>query len=614
MRFSSWLSKQVRHFPRGTAAATCQKRRGPTPHIHLECLEDRNLPSTLFVVPGNVAADASNFHDLPSALNRALVDLTNFFNPQLDSIQIEPNSAPVDPNSPPAAGPIEVLVPALIIRGDPNYGPATLPQQAALKLDSGGILLSNLNLSSVTLNHTAGDTITHCLVNTILQTNGGAGAGGNHITFNTITGGVGLGGGINSEASGDQVVDNLFSGGNNDALAISNETNFLVQGNTITGPYSGGIALIAAQGAVIGNTIQMSGTNNFGILVQDNGAFGANVNITGNRIGTASGFGIQTLKMVAGTTLSMAIAGNDFVGDSGGINVTGNGTSSAGALGTIDAGAGALGSPGQNDFHSFTGSNGNFAIQSSNQGVTTSDPVVATTNIFSTANPSSVVNAGQGTTINVTHALTPQQAFVARLYADFLHRPADNPGLSYWVGQLSAMGQQGVATAIARSPEGLARLVDGMYVKILGRNADASGESHWVGQLQAGATEEQVMAGLVLAPEFDARAAQVANYAGPDLPDANFVRALYELFLGRAGSTSEITSWVEQLGSIGRAGAAAAILASSEYRTDMVISFYMALLHRSPLGFEIAHWVTSANDLLTIDTLIAGSNEFFAEG
>jgi hypothetical protein len=46
----------------------------------------------------------------------------------------------------------------------------------------------------------------------------------------------------------------------------------------------------------------------------------------------------------------------------------------------------------------------------------------------------------------------------------------------------------------------------------------------------------------------------------------------------------------------------------------MVISFYMALLHRSPLGFEIAHWVTSANDLLTIDTLIAGSNEFFAEG
>jgi hypothetical protein len=54
-----------------------------------------------------------------------------------------------------------------------------------------------------------------------------------------------------------------------------------------------------------------------------------------------------------------------------------------------------------------------------------------------------------------------------------------------WSGRVNALNAgtltpQAVATDIARSPEGLGVLVDGLYQKILLRNSDATGRAAFV--------------------------------------------------------------------------------------------------------------------------------------
>jgi hypothetical protein len=222
-------------------------------------------------------------------------------------------------------------------------------------------------------------------------------------------------------------------------------------------------------------------------------------------------------------------------------------------------------------------------------------------------------------------ATGPNANYVRALYTDFLGRSASTTEVQGWVTVLTSAGRAGVADGIAASAEGLTQVVDGFYVKLLGRQAVGGEASGWVSFLEQGATQEQVMAGIVSSPEF---ASHANALVGGSNPDANFVQALYQVLLGRTGSTGEVAGWMGVLGSMGRYGVASDFLSSQEFRSDVVrqlygptaapsvsvVSDYPNLLHRTlaPAATEVNGWVGSGLNVLGIEVDIAASNEFFA--
>ena len=223
-----------------------------------------------------------------------------------------------------------------------------------------------------------------------------------------------------------------------------------------------------------------------------------------------------------------------------------------------------------------------------------------------------------------SNPLTGNAAFVQTLYFDFLKRLGDvsNPNdAGSWVNALNAgiLTPQAVANDIARSPEALGILVDGLYVKILNRPSDPTGRAAFVAFLQHGGTVEQAIVIMVTSPEYTALTGGT---------DAGFIQSLYNQLLGRTPSPAELAAWLSALPSLGRVGVANAFVHSSEFRGDVVqelygftyapvqsvASLFVNLLHRTsaPAAAEINGWVNSGLDILTVDIAIAGSVEFVA--
>ena len=115
--------------------------------------------------------------------------------------------------------------------------------------------------------------------------------------------------------------------------------------------------------------------------------------------------------------------------------------------------------------------------------------------------------------------------------------------------------------------------VQAAYQQFLHRAADPTGLSAAVNFLAAGGTIEQVDAVLIGSPEY------YQNLAGGT--SAGFAAALYQDALGRpvdSGAAQSVEQFLAQGGT--RSQAAANILASNEYRTDLVQSYYMRFFGR----------------------------------
>ncbi len=223
--------------------------------------------------------------------------------------------------------------------------------------------------------------------------------------------------------------------------------------------------------------------------------------------------------------------------------------------------------------------------------------------------------------------LPGNQRFVQNLYLDFLGRAGSTAELTYWINALPTLGTNGVASGIEHATEAARRLVDLYYAQFLGRSPATGEDNYWVTLFsQSGTTQEQVITGFLGSPEFSNRANVLI---GSSNPDTNFVLALYSLLLHRTGaavSSTEVNGWLTALPTLGHAGVAGNFLASPEFRTDAVRTFYgdpslpvlptqpflPELLHRStPPGDEVKGWVFSSLDLFGIETGFASSREFF---
>jgi hypothetical protein len=597
---------------------TRQLPRRPRTRLRLEPLEDRTLLATRMVVPLAQPIDGVNtFHDLTTAVSAATT-LAG------DTVQIEPGSVP-------GGATVSKL---LIIQGDPNNGPPSLPAVGALILASSGIQLNNLNVGAVTINNgVTGVLIQRSQVAGITQLTGALANGFNQITFNVITGPVLLGSSAgNPAAASDSVTFNTFT--KNTAgtmLRITDDNGSQVQNNSFTDPVNGTTAIEiddSAPSGVSRNNISLSGAASIGILV-DNPFFSTDARLRNNHVSTNfQGTGIATVKAAA-NTLSVFLSDNDLVSNQVGLRVAGDGTAAATAFGTIDAGGGALGSLGGNDFHTLNGVAGRFSIVATNA-VASSATVSAQFNVF-TGNPPSTVSAAGGA-INLGQAQDANTAFAGIVYDDFFARsgnPTPGSELSFWAGRVNAIGQRKVANMLIRSPEGLTHQIDLLYQVILGRVADAGGESFWASKLLSGTTLEQVAINFLSSAEFMQRANQIATM--PAGSDSNFVQSLYILLLGRIGTPGEVAGWVARLPQMGRHGVAKAFVSSLEFRSGVVSTMYAGnttlpptsfvsiipnLLHRpsAPAPSEVAGHAQSKKDIISLEVIFAGSAEFFLNG
>jgi hypothetical protein len=208
--------------------------------------------------------------------------------------------------------------------------------------------------------------------------------------------------------------------------------------------------------------------------------------------------------------------------------------------------------------------------------------------------------------------LNPQERFVQALYLASLGRAGSMAELDGWLGTLNSPGgQQAVATAVEGSAEAQEHLVQTWYLTYLGRQVQGGEEIGWVAQLQSGQSEEQVLAQILGSQEFFNHA-QTGRSGGT--ANQNYVKALYQLLLGRSASDSELAGWVSALPGLGAQGVALAVLQSQEGRTDLFEGYYNALLHRPASAAEVDGWRSSRLDAHTARVLFESGSEFFSNG
>jgi uncharacterized protein YkwD len=216
---------------------------------------------------------------------------------------------------------------------------------------------------------------------------------------------------------------------------------------------------------------------------------------------------------------------------------------------------------------------------------------------------------------NVRLNFTPgSDTYIRKFYQTILGRPASNAEVALWLPMLQTPGGVGaVASAIEHSGEARTRLVKSWYVTYLGRTANNGEEQGWVNSLLQGATEADVLAGILSSQEFYVRAQTLVS-AGSS--DESYIRALYSLLLNRAPSNGEVQGWLATLAGSSRAAVTEGFVHSGEYRALMVQSYYSTILHRSSpaSAAEVNYWVASGLDLTSIRVGFEESYEYYLDG
>jgi hypothetical protein len=202
---------------------------------------------------------------------------------------------------------------------------------------------------------------------------------------------------------------------------------------------------------------------------------------------------------------------------------------------------------------------------------------------------------------SVAYNVAPStERFVAAVYLDLLHRPADTAGLIGWSQQLDSLVAQGVPLPQAQSHivwciendgghEYFTNVVVSCYQQYLGRLPGASDMPFVASEVNYLAATVPAYPQLVLWPYAQVRLSFLTSpeyaqwHGGSD--NAGFVEGLYQSCLGRsaAGDVSA-ASYVQLLnaGMITRTQVAQAVLLSTECETNQVIGWYEDFLGRTP--------------------------------
>jgi hypothetical protein len=548
----------------------------------------------VFVVPVSQPTDGIHVHTLEAALARIDIGST---------ITIEPGASP-------DFGGVTANVTGVTIQGDPNVPASILPSEFIALIGSNNTL-TNLNLSSLILGAHFGDTstahnqVSRCLIGYLVESGVSSMFTQNVISSAAFQGGTTTGV-VGSLFSGDVVANNVFSGGlaiaKFDGIQIVNNT-FYGNGDAIDLQDAGSPSGLHTYCTIANNTI-ISSSLGTGISIIQQDSLPTAAMVVNNSITTNGGTGLFLQRpMSVIYQMFVVVQGNDFHGNGVGVHIEGDGTDPP----IVDLGGGSLSSLGANDFRSFTsgGNPSSAAIELLRTSPTA--VVAATSNIFHDGvSAQSVVadgHVGQGFTgqVNVG-ALDNAHAFVQTLYNEVLGRTGQPNELDPWVSLLSSQGQAAVVNGILHSSEALGRIVDEFYLRFLGRQSDPAGRAGWISFLEQGGTEEQVEAQFLTSPEYLGHI------------NVDFVQSLYMNILGRTGSADELAQWNNNIQRLGLAGIANGFVSSPENRLNTLRSDFQMFLHRTPTDTELMPLAASSLDLLSLETVVLSSPEFFANG
>ena len=202
--------------------------------------------------------------------------------------------------------------------------------------------------------------------------------------------------------------------------------------------------------------------------------------------------------------------------------------------------------------------------------------------------------AGEPAAAEISVGSLPTRAdFVTQQYEDFLGRPPDAEGLSYWVDQL----RRGVhpaalveSLALSDEFEGVMAPVVRLYYAHFERPPDYDGMIHWAGAARSGRSMQYISEQLVRSPEFEAK-------YGP-LSDDAYVEQVYSNVLGRSPDGPGAAYWGGELRrGVTRGAVMVAFSDSAEYREAMqgrvlATMLYVGMLRRAADSQGLDYWAS----------------------
>ncbi len=202
--------------------------------------------------------------------------------------------------------------------------------------------------------------------------------------------------------------------------------------------------------------------------------------------------------------------------------------------------------------------------------------------------------------------------WIQNLFLSLLGRQADPAGLEFFTNQALggyAAAREFVALSLTQSSEYRALLINRDYEQLLKRPATGSDIAFWTSQLNAGLSAEGLAAGIAGSGEFfvlngnENTSWLQAVYANPILLDRPLDPAGQAYYLGLLNGGASRPTVVQQ------------ILASTEYRNNLISTEYEVLLGRPAGDDDKAYWNSQfqqgIGDELFI-ALLAGSQEYFS--
>jgi hypothetical protein len=229
-------------------------------------------------------------------------------------------------------------------------------------------------------------------------------------------------------------------------------------------------------------------------------------------------------------------------------------------------------------------------------------------------------------------------AFVSRLYRNFLKREPDEEGLVDWIYALESGRGTGakVVAGFVLSPEYQANslsneeYVTALYQIIFDREPDAAGLNAWVAAMENGHSYKKVLAGFVNSDEFENLCRDLGIVRGIYKPDdtidksnkiAAFVARLYKVCLGREYDYNGLDNWVRALTS-GTADVDSVVKEFFNGRefenrnlddTEFVTVVYQTILDREPDVSGLKSWTDALAKGYTRNRILDGflkSTEF----
>ncbi len=196
------------------------------------------------------------------------------------------------------------------------------------------------------------------------------------------------------------------------------------------------------------------------------------------------------------------------------------------------------------------------------------------------------------------------QSEVVGLYNIILDRAPDASGEKAYTNYLQNGGSLAVvAETLLHSAEYETDLVTADYRNFLGRAGSSAEVSGWVAAMQSGFSAEQVAYGFMTSAEF--------NSLHPD--NASFIQALYGDVLGRSASAAEVSSWEAYLAGSSRAAMVNFVTHSPEAGIRAAQGFYAEFWATPPVATgetAVVNALASGLTLADVASLFAAAPQF----